>query len=198
MLLMKKHHVHTTISPKHMALLDKYSEKFETKQKALEYALECLERNQGQNASPLSPEEEIWMRLGREANTICIVHKDVMKEFFRTVDLERLNALITATQPVKYNIEYTFHKPLKECSLKEVIDGVLLSARVSKWFDTLNCTEAEDSYTLVFTHDLGLTNSKIVQMLFENVFHLYGARTETSISEMTFLQKIYKQTKPEA
>ena len=195
---MKKHHVHTTISPKHMALLEKHSVKFETKQKVLEYALECMDKNHSQSSTPLSPEEEIWMQLGRETKTICLVHKDVMKEFLRTVDLDRIKVLITTTQPVKYNIEYSLQKPLGECSLKEVIDGAILSAKVSRWFDTLNCTEAEDSYTLVFTHDMGLINSKIVQMLFENVFAIYGARTETTVSEMTFIQKIYKQTRQEA
>jgi hypothetical protein len=76
---MKKFDIHTTLSPRYYTLLTKYQEKYGTKQKALEEALEALDnRVSDKQNMPLSPEEELWMRVGRELKNVLIIYqKDI-------------------------------------------------------------------------------------------------------------------------
>lgn len=189
---MIKHRVCTTISEKHWKILEKHTEKFETQQKVLELALESLENN-SKHSTAVSQEEEHWMRIGREAKSVaCLIQRDGLKELLKTVDIERMKELVTNQKPIEASIEYFGQKHLQECSLKEVIDGVVICAKISNWFDAINYTDDDDHYTLKITHSMGLNNSEVSKILFESVFKTYGVKTESKISERSIFVKIYK------
>ncbi len=97
---MKKRRICTTISAKHWELLKKYAEKFETQQKALEFALESLEKC-GRQIQPLTPEEEQWMRAGREMKTVCVLHKDLLKALLETADFEKIKEVVNNQKPAE-------------------------------------------------------------------------------------------------
>ncbi|WP_230627865.1 hypothetical protein [Methanosarcina barkeri] len=73
---MKKHRIATTISEKHWILLKKYGEKFETQQKALELALECLENNSKQ-CPKLTIKQNIWL-IWESIDAVCCVQKETL------------------------------------------------------------------------------------------------------------------------
>lgn len=189
--ILKKHRISTTISTKHWELLKKHAAKLETQQIVLELALESLENNSKHNPVQ-SPEEELWMRIGREVKTACLVQKEGLKELIETADIERVREYATHQKPIEYTIEYFYQKPLKECSLKEVIDGIVVNLKISNWLDTINYTDDGDHYTLKITHSLGLNNSKIFKIVNESVFKTYGVKAESNISEKSVFMKIFK------
>ncbi len=190
---MIKHRVCTTISEKHWKILEKHTEKFETQQKVLEFALESLENN-SKHSTALSQEEEHWMRIGREVKSVaCLIQKDGLKELLKTADIEGIKELATRQKPIEASIEYFGQKHLQECSLKEVIDGAVMCAKISNWFDAIDYTDEDDHYTLIITHSMGINNSKISQILFESVFKTYGVKTESKISERSLFVKVFKK-----
>lgn len=188
---MKKYRISTTISPKYWALLKKHAEDLESQQKVLELALECYD-NRSKHIPKLSPEEELWLRIGREVKSACLIQKDALKELLESADIARFGEYIAHEKPVEYVIEYFYQKPLKECSLKEIIDGIVLNTKVSNWFETINYTDDGDHYTLKFTHNLGLNGSKIHKILSESVFNTYGVKIESKVSERSLFMKIFK------
>lgn len=188
--ILKTHRISTTISQKHWELLKKNAEEFETQQKALERALECLE-NRSKHIQALAEEEKLWMRLA-SVKTACLIQKDSLKMLMETSDIELQKEHVTKNKPIEYVIEYYFQKPLKECSLKEVIDGLVINARISNWFDTVDCTDDGSHYTLKLTHSLGINTSKLIKILDESVFKTYGVKAESTISEKTIFIKIFK------
>jgi hypothetical protein len=187
---LKTHRISTTISQKHWELLKKHAEEFETQQKALERALECLEITSKQSQA-LTEEEKLWMRLS-SVKTACLIQKEYLKRLMETADIELQREYITKDKPIEYTIEYYFQKPLQECSLKEVIDGLAINSRISNWFDTVDCTNDGSHYTLKITHSLGINTSKLIKMLDESVFKTYGVKVESIISEKTIFIKIFK------
>jgi len=187
---MKTHRISTTISQKHWELLKKHAEEFETQQKALERSLECLE-NRSKQIQALAEEEKLWMRLA-SVKTACLIQKEYLKRLMETADIELQKEYIIKDKPIEYTIEYYFQKPLQECSLKEVIDGLVINSRISNWFDTVDCTNDGSHYTLKITHSLGINTSKIIKMLDESVFKTYGVKVESIISEKTIFIKIFK------
>jgi len=187
---MKKYHVHTTLSPKHHALLKKYTERNETQQKALELALETLDNSPNHDPS-LSREEKLWMDLSH-AESNCLIQKDCMKMLMETVDMELFRKYIAEQKPIQFAIEYYNQKPFTESSLNEIIDGFVNSAMLSHWFDTVDYTDNGDYYLMKITHSLGLNNSKMMEISNESVFTTYGVKTESNISEKTIFLKIYK------
>ncbi len=110
----------------------------------------------------------------------------------KITDIELQKEYVSQYKPVEYTTEYYFQKPLKECSLKEVIDGIVINARISNWYDTVDYTDDDGHYTLKITHSLGLNTSKLVNIAIESVFETYGAKTENTISEKTVFIKIFK------
>lgn len=187
---MKKHRISTTISQKHWGLLKKHVEKYETQQKALERALECLESSSRQSPA-LTREEKLWVHISR-TKSACIIQKDYLRMLMKITDIELQKEYVAQYKPVEYTTEYYFQKPLKECSLKEVIDGIVINARISNWYDTVDYTDDDGHYTLKITHSLGLNTSKLVNIAIESVFETYGAKTENTISEKTVFIKIFK------
>jgi hypothetical protein len=96
---MKKHRIATTISEKHWELLQKYSEKLETQQKALELALESLENNSKQFPE-LTPEQKFWLAC-ESISSVCCVQKGALKMLMETVDNERFKEYVTKNKPIE-------------------------------------------------------------------------------------------------
>ncbi len=190
---MKNSRISTTVSSKHWALLNKYAEKYGTQQKALEIALDGLENNNSKPVVTLSPVEEIWMRIGKELNLVCLVQKECLNVILETVDMERIEAYVNEQKPFEYVLEFFYQKPLKDCNLKEIIDGIVINAKICHWFETVNYTDNGDYYTLNGTHDMGLNCSRINLLFVESLLKTYGARIESTISERTMFIKVYKK-----
>jgi hypothetical protein len=185
----RKNRVSTTVSSKHWALLHKHAEKLGTQQKALEFALDNLEK-ESKPVINLSPEEKTWMRIG-ELRSMCPVQREFLKLLIETADVERFKTYANKQKPLDYILEFFYQKPLKECSLKEALDGLVLNAKIGNWFDTANYTNDGDHYTLKLTHQLGINNSKINELMIEEVFKTYGAKVESTISERSIFIKIF-------
>jgi hypothetical protein len=188
--LLTTHRISTTISQKHWGLLKKQAEKLGSQQKTLECALECLEKSSNQS-SVLTEEEKLSMRI-LKLKLPCLIQKDSLKMLMDTVDIERQKEYVTKNKPIEYAIEYYLEKPLNECSLKEVIDGLVINSKMSNWFDTVDCTDDCSHYTLKITHSLGLNTSKLIKILDESVFKTYGVKAKSTISEKTIFIKVFK------
>lgn len=187
---LRKHRISTTISRKHWELLMKNVEKFETQQKVLELALENLE-NSSKYSPQLTEEEKLCMRL-IQAKLPCLIERDCLKMLLETVDIELYRAFVARQKPIEYVLEQHFQKPLKECSLKEIIDGLVINCRISNWFDTVDYADDGSHYVLKITHRLGLNASKIMEMLIGSVFKTYGVRNESTISAGAIFIKAFK------
>lgn len=188
---MKKYRISTTISPKHAALLKKHAESLDSQQKVLELALECYD-DRSRHLPPLSPEDELWLRIGMEVKSACIVQKDALKELLYTADMERLVQYVANEMPIVYVLEYYYQKPLRDCSLKELIEGMVINARASHWLETVDYTDDGDHFTLKITHDLGMNGSLLHKAMCENVFHTYGVKTASKVSERSVFITAYK------
>lgn len=162
----------------------------ETQKKTLELALECLE-NSSKPKLAFTEEEQFWMHMASVKAT-CLVQKDFLKTLIETADIELQKEYVTLHKPIEYAIEYCLQKPLRECSLNEVINGLVVSARMSHWFDTVDYSDDGGYYTLRITHSLGFNNSKIVQICHESVFKTYGVKAESVNSAKTMFMKVYK------
>jgi hypothetical protein len=186
---MKKYRLSTTISMKHWAILKKLAERYETQQKVLELALELL--NNPRQGRPLTQDEELLLRIGK-AKSSCVVQKDGLRLLMETVDIDRFADYAARQKPLQYVTEVYCQKPLKECSLNEIFEALVINARVSKEYDTIDYSDDGDHLTLKITHDLGLNNSKMLKALHENLFNAYGVRNEYQISERSIFVKVYK------
>lgn len=189
---MKKHRINTTISSEHYKLLKKHAEKHKTQQKVLEIAIEGLENSSKQNF-PLSIEEEIWMRIGREIKDLfAIFNKTTAKMLLETADIDRFREHIKNQKPLEFTCEWYYNKPIKDLSLQELIDGIILGMNILGPSDTINHTEDNNSHTIIITQSLGINFSELMVMEFDSLLKSYGAKAETSFSERTVFLKIFK------
>ena len=189
---MKNARISTTISMKHSALLKKQAEKYGSQQKALEHALECQENeNNSKTISNLSPEVEMANRI-IQLKLVCLVEKQGFKHLLDNLNMERYLAILNNEKLLQYDLEVYYQKPLKECSLKEIMDAIVVNAKAGNWFESLKYIDDGDHYTLTMTHDMGLNCSKINEVLFETLFKSYGAKINSTISDRTLFVKIYK------
>jgi len=156
----------------------------------LEIALESLE-NSSRQSPELTPEEKFWMRL-KGAKSLVIIEKNAFKLLIETADIELLNELFTQNKIIEYTIELYFQKSLEECSLKEVIDGLMINIKITNWVDTVDYTDGGDHYNLIITHDLGFGFAKLLTIWIENMFTAYGVKTESTCSIKTIFMKIFK------
>lgn len=190
---MKKYHLHTTLLSKHWELLNKYTEKFGTQQKVLEMALESVEKQLELKTNPaLSQEDEMRMRIVSELKYGCILPRDGLKDLFEIANHERLLELADNPKWLVTSIEFYYKKPFKELSLKEIMDGCKLSARMANWFDSVDYTDDGDHYSLMLSHRLSLNGSEFNKIFIESMFKEYGVKTESEISETNIFIKIYK------
>jgi hypothetical protein len=189
---MKKFHVHTTLSAKHLDLLKKHQEKLDTsQQRVLELALESLENNPNPGET-LSPEMELWMRVGKELNSITFVEKEVMQLLLETADMDRLTAIMVRDRHIGYEIEYCLQKSLKDCSLEEIIDGLILTTRMANWMESIVSKDEGDLYSIIITHSTGLKASKLFMKGYESLFDACGYKYEGQISEKNIFLKVWK------
>lgn len=187
---MHKNHLHTTLSNKHFELLKKYTEKFGTRQKVLETALESLE-NSAKQGHILSQEDKLWLA-AKDMRSTCLIQKDVLKSLMQTADFKKIAEVMTNQKPTEYLIINHFQKPLTKCNLKEVIDGLIIVVKAQNVADTINYTDDGSHYTLRLIHSLNFNTSKIFKMFIENMFETYGVKTESEISDNIVFMKIYK------
>ncbi|SNQ62459.1 conserved hypothetical protein [Candidatus Methanoperedens nitroreducens] len=188
---MSKHRVCTTISSKHWELLKKYTTKFETQQKALEAALENLESDSKQNPA-ISQEDRFWLQM-RELKVLIHIHKDIFLEMVKTADYEKVDKILATYGLAEYMIVFHYQKPIRECSLKEVMDGIVITARAANWLDTINYTDNSDHYTLIATHSVGnIKYSNSFRIFYETLFEVYGVKTQSKISDNSLFMEIYK------
>jgi hypothetical protein len=187
----KKYRINTTISRKHRELLNKHTATFETQQKVLEAALECLDSCTKHRAA-LTPEQDLMVRC-LEGNSACLIQKDSLKLLMKTADLESFREYVIQYKPIEYGVEFFHHKPLKDCSLKEVMEGIVINARMSNWFDSADYTDDGDSYMLKITHTLGKNASEQLKIVIESVFTSYGVPARSTISGKTFFMKVGKE-----
>jgi hypothetical protein len=186
-----KRRICTTISVRHWELLKKYTAKFETQQKALETALENLENGSKQNPA-ISQEDRFWLQM-RELKVLIHLHKDIFLEMTKTADYEKVDKILATYGLAEYMIVFHYQKPIRECSLKEVMDGVVITARVGNWLDTINYTDNGNHYTLIATHSIGnIKYSNSFKIFYETLFEAYDVKTQSKISDNSLFMKIYK------
>jgi hypothetical protein len=187
---MQKRHIHTTLSLKHAQLLDKFGEKFGNKQKAIEFALENLE-NSSRQTPKLSSEQQLLLRMF-EDNSFRTIFSGGFLWLLATADFELAKKLVDKEKPMEYTLEFVYQKPLNDCSLLEVLDGLVLVSRMSKWYDTFNYSDEGVHYLLRAYHSMGINGSIMSQMFGDSLFNTYGVKFESTISEKTVFYKIYK------
>lgn len=189
---MKKYRVNTTISQKHHKILKKHSKKYGTQQKTLEKALDSLENSSNQTYD-LSTEEELWMRVGREIKDILTVfQRDLAKMLLDTADIKQYRDYIKKVNPAMFAVEWYYNKPLKKCTLQELITALILNIKTQSSADTINCTENDHSYTIHLTHSFGIKGSEMLTMMNERALESYGAKFESNFSERSIMFKIFK------
>ena len=189
---MKKYRVNTTISQKHHELLKKYAAKFGTQQNVLEHALESLENNKDQNHK-LSKEEELWRRLYSIKNILALLMPDYTKILFETADLKRINEYVKNQKPTEFGIEWYYNKPLKECSLLEIIEAVVLNIKMQSSASSINYVDKGDHYTITVVHEMGINVSKTLVVMIESAFKSYGVSVESDFSVRSVNFKIIKR-----
>jgi len=190
---MNKHRICTTISEKHWELLKKFKAKYETQQKTIEFALENLVNDQ-KKSHAISHEEQIWQHV-LQHNAICLMHKEVILELIRTADFEQIKKLMAAKKTAEHLLTLYYQKPLKKCSLMEVLDGVILLFKAENLTDSILYTDDGDFYTLKIVHSLNENSSRMFNVFVESMFEDYGLKTESEVSEKSLFMKIYKDQK---
>jgi len=188
---MRNTRISTTISPKHTAILKKYAEQYGTQQSALEHALESLDNNSKQSL-PLTPDEELWLRIGREIKGIGLIQLEVYKFLLSTIDLEGFQEFADQHKMIEPIIEFYYQKPLSEFSLKEVLDAVVATCKFSGLTDSVTYSDLGDHYGMKFMHDMGFNNSKWFKIMLDCLFKSYGVRADITISPRTLFVNVYK------
>jgi len=187
------HRLSTTISPDHWELLKKYLKKHKTQQKVLEVALDNLDKNSHQEQM-LSPDDKLWLRLGKDMGRFLFFHhKNYLPIFFGSADIVELEKMTSMMKPAEHMIEWLYEKPLKKCSLKEVIEGIIIISRIANIFETMNYSDNGSYYVLNITHNLKFKGSQLYILFYEDLFTSYGARVESEISETGLYIKICKK-----
>jgi hypothetical protein len=191
---LKNNRVSTTISSKHWAMLLKLAEEHGTQQKALELAIENLESGSRPMHKP-SPEEDAYTRVSTELKSICLLPKEALKLLLDTANLDMFRSYIDEQTPLEWTLEYNYQKPLKEFSLREVVEGIIFFGKMAHWFDTGTYTDEGDHYSLKISHSTGVNGSKVNEMLIDSVFKKYGVETDSTISERSIFIKVFKKTR---
>lgn len=190
---MKKYRINTIISQKHHAILKEYAEEYGTQKSVLENALESLKNNSNQSIGLPPEEEELWLRLGRELKDILLVFpRDFIKILYETADVEQFTKYIKNERPAEFAVEWYYNKPLKDCTLQEVVTAIIINMKVHGSFDSLIYKEDEISHDINLTHSLGFNASKMLEMMNRSVFDSYGVEFESYCSERSVFFKVFK------
>ncbi len=188
---MKKYRVNTTISQKHHVILKELAEKYGTQQSVLEHALERLKNKDDQGE--LSKEEELWLQIYREMkDVLSLLQRDLVTLLFDTVDFQGYEDYIKKVNPALFAVEWYYNKPLKECTLQELVEGLIMNIKMQGTSDSINYTEDENSYTMNWIHNLGINCSKALVIMNEMVLESYGAKFEDHYTQRSIYFTIYK------
>lgn len=185
-----KNHLHTTLSDKHFEILKKHKEIFGTQKKVLEFALESLENNSKRNLAQLK-DDQVWMLTGRGTESASVLHIDAFKVLLEGADVKNIIKIMKNQKMAEHMIAWFYQKPLKKCSLKEVIDGLIFFLKASKIADTVSYVECDNYYILKMIHGLHIGTSRMFSMWIATLFESYGLKTESEISEKSLFMKIY-------
>ena len=128
-------------------------------------------------------------------NGLIVLQKDTGKLFLENTDIERFKKYNSEKKSLEYAFEYYYHKPLNECSLQEIIDGIVLSIKFFGGFDSLNCTDEGGYYKINITHSMGLNVSKIIVIMHESLLKNYGAKFKIHYSEHNIFFEVHKNLK---
>lgn len=189
---MRKYRVNTTISNRHHEILKKQAEKFGTQQSVLEHALDGLEKNNS-NQNQLSPDEKLWMKIDSEITDIfTILPKELTKILFETADKNQMEDYFKNAKQVEFAVELYNNKQLKDCSLQEVIDGMIQNIKMQSSTDTLNFKDHREYYTINMTHRLGIKAAHALVIMNESALNSYRAEFESHYSERNIYFKIFK------
>ena len=161
-------------------------------QKTLEIALERFENTELPDQK-LTPMEQIWLQT-EKLNVVCLVHKDIFYELFKMADCELLNELFMKHNMAEYMIVMYYNKPLKECSLKEVMDGLIVVSNAAKVFDSINYRDEDTHYIIKITHSARtIKYSNSVKILLKTLFNSYGLKIQCDISDSSIFSKVPKE-----
>ncbi len=93
----------------------------------------------------------------------------------------------------EYQLLLCYQKPLKDMSLKEVVDGVIITSRAGNWLESIEYMDDGNYYTIIATHNAKDTNvSKMFEIFFGTLFESYGVKTESTATEHSLFMKIFK------
>ncbi|VVB87438.1 Uncharacterised protein [uncultured archaeon] len=190
---MRKHRVSTTISEKHWEMLKKHTEKFESQQKVLEFALESMENNSG-HAPVLSIEEDLRMRSFKELKgSVVVIHKEQLKALLEeAINIDRIGEKIKKGNTVAYLSQWYYKKPIKRCTLKEILEVTVTFFKAGNLIDDVSYMDNGSFYTLSLLHSMNRNCSEFCRVILEGLFENYGAKYESEVFENTIFTKIYK------
>ena len=132
------------------------------------------------------------MRTGKDLKPISLIHRDYLEELFHTADVEQLEKITAALKPAEHMVVWYYQKSLKNCTLQEVIDGIILTIKVGNLCDTANYSDEGNSYILKVTHSLTIKGSRMFKIYFEDALTAYGAEVESEITSTGIFMKIFK------
>lgn len=118
--------------------------------------------------------------------------KNAFKLLIENCDIKLLLEFLIQNKPVEYGIEFYFQKPLNECSLKEVLDGIVIIARITNWFDTVDYMDNGSHYTMIMPHGFGPNASRINTIVIESGLKTCGVKAESTIYPKTIFVKRFK------
>ena len=145
------------------------------------------------NRQQLSKEEKLWIRVGKEIKDILtIFQRDLAKMLLETADMEQYREYIKNVNPAMFAVEWYYNKPLKECTLQEVINALILNIKTQSSADTINCTENDHFYMIHLTHNFGIKASEMLAMMNYMALESYGAKFESNFSERSIMFKVFK------
>jgi len=101
--------------------------------------------------------------------------------------------MTTMMKPAEHMIEWLYEKPLKKCSLKEVIESIIIISRIANVIETINYSDKGSHYILNITHNLKFKGSQLHKLFYEDLFISYGVKVESEISETGLYIKISKK-----
>lgn len=189
---MRKYRVGTTISKKHHELLLKHVETFGTQQKVLEHALESLENEKGKPPE-LTREEELWHRMYLIKDMFTVITSEYAKILFETADMEQLKEYTKEEKPMEFLIEWYYNKPFHELSLREVIDGIILTAKMHTSLIVANFEEHDEYYSIDLKNNISSIYSNTILIMYESVFKSYGIEPKCQFRGRSTYFKIEKQ-----
>jgi hypothetical protein len=130
----------------------------------------------------LTPEQDLALRIYFDLNAPCLIPRESPKTFFDAGDSKKFEEDVARYVPMEHAVEHLYHRPIKELSLREIVDGLVINLRVSpRRLDTVHCSDDGDYYTLKATHSMGPNCSRITHQLCDSLFGRYGAKTEGTI-----------------